>query len=173
MERWRQNRGTIKAGAVPVIFTSSTSMRQRKPAKSAGTMLTRTGSPARYTGCGRYLRTNGDMEQKTPFCTIILTHWNETIHRYSTNPPLSVYSIKPPSASTVVPVWLRKRLHAPEVPLAYCPSRAQRLPSAALWCRLDTCWSLSQKRPTLNNSWGLGQASWVAEYPGARGREWF
>ena len=64
------------------------------------------------TGCGRYLRTNGDMEQKSPFCTIILTHWNETIHRYSTNPPLSVYSMKPPSASTVIPMWLRKQLHA-------------------------------------------------------------
>ena len=65
-----------------------------------------------HTGCGRYLRTNGDMEQKFPFCTVILTHWNETIHRYSTNPPLSVYSMKPPSASTVVPMWLRKQLHA-------------------------------------------------------------
>ena len=56
------------------------------------------------TGCGRYLRTNGDTEQKSPFCTIILTYWNETIHRYSTNPLVSVYSMKPPSASTVTPM---------------------------------------------------------------------
>ena len=130
-----------------------------------------------YTGCGRYLRTNGDMEQKSPFCTIILTHWNETIHRYSTNPPLSVYSMKPPSASTVVPMWLRKQLHAQIrgasgiLPVTCAMnSFSGSLVSSGV---LDTYWSLSQKRPTSNNPWGLGQASWVAKYPGARGREWF
>ena len=59
-----------------------------------------------------------------------------------------------------------------EVPLAYCPSRAQWRPSAALWCHLDPHWYLSRKRPTRNNPWGIGQASWVATFPGARGREW-
>ena len=56
-----------------------------------------------------------------------------------------------------------------EVPLAYCPSRAQWLSSAALWCRLDTYWPLPPKRPTRNNPWGLGQASWVATCQAARG----
>ena len=64
------------------------------------------------TGCGRYLRTNCDTEQKSPLCTIVLMYWNETIHRYSTNPFVSVYSMKRPSAPTVTPMWLQKGLHA-------------------------------------------------------------
>ena len=52
------------------------------------------------------------MEQKSPFFTIILTHWNEATHTYSTDHLVSVYSMKPPSASITAPMRLRKRLHA-------------------------------------------------------------